>query len=235
MHRSTARILALLLLGGGGRTAACPVGEEKAALEHEILSAWQVPPEKLDYVVFTHAPDATVPCVVLVSVSEHGTIHAEGGTIGVVELVRAGDRWRRGFEQRGAFEMGGFGHAPKGTWLKLGRARTVLAFEIESMHFGYVWRMLVLGAKLAGRYEEIVGFGTRHDNSATGDEGPGWGWSGTFEPVERAGAEFPDLCVSFCGTEERGKEIVRVDREELLRFDGKEYRLQSEQGTPLPW
>lgn len=235
MKRSVARLLALALTLGSGRVAACPVGAEKAALEREILYAWQVPPEQLDHVVFAHAPDAAVPCAVLVSVSEHGTSHADGATIGVVELVRDGDRWQRGFEQRGALEIGVFGRAPKGAWLKLGRKRAVLAFEIESMHFGLIWKMTVLGAKLDGRYVEITGIRTRYDNSATGDEGPEWGWAGMLEPVEREAAEFPDLRVTYCGTEERDKEVVRVDREELLRFDGKVYRLMSENGTPLPW
>ncbi len=231
----TRRVTRLALVISAGRAVACPAGVEMAALEREILSAWRVPAEQLDYVVFTHAPDATVPCVVLVSASEHGTSHADGGTIGVVELVRDGGKWRRGFEQRGAFVMGGFGRAPKGAWLRLGRKRAVLAFEIESMHFGLIWKTTVLGAKLDGRYEEIAGIGTRHDNSATGEEGLEWGWDGKFEPVERGGADFPDLRVTCHGTEERDKEVVRVDREELLRFDGNKYRLQSAKGTTPPW
>ncbi|MEO7116174.1 MAG: hypothetical protein ABIZ18_09955 [Caldimonas sp.] len=203
--------------------SACPPQGDRATIEKDILSGWKVGGvgSPVDYWSFLPFPDNPGQCVVLVSLKQ-GQEHAVGGIISILEFSAHGSEWTKTFEQKNALSLGSFGKAPKGKLLKLGKTRTALAFEVDGMHFGYIGTSLVLLAKIAGRYTQILSLDTHYDNSGTGEDAA-WEWNGTLEFLD-TGGEFPDIRVSFSGTEGRDRLIYPVNRVERYTFVGHAYK-----------
>jgi hypothetical protein len=204
---------------------ACPYGQDRVKLAREIVSGWdnaQTSPSVVDYVSFLESSDNLNQCLVLVSLTDQGLCHACGATISILEFSGSGKEWRRTFEQRDALNMGSFGRAPVATLLKLGKSGPALQFQLGGMHFGYAGKTLVLATKIEGQYKEVLLLQTHHDNRGSGEDET-WEWDAKTEFVE-GNAEFPDIRVSYSGTEKRNEKIEPVNRSETYRFSDGQYK-----------
>jgi hypothetical protein len=77
-------------------------------------------------------------------------------------------------------------------------------------------------AKIDGQYKEVLQLQTHLDNSGSGED-EAWKWDAKPEFVE-GNAEFPDIRVSYYGTEKRNEKIEPVTRSELYRFSDGQYK-----------
>jgi hypothetical protein len=203
----------------------CPSGQDRVKFAKEILSGWnpaQPGSGVVDYVSFLPSPDNPNQCLVLVSFTDQGLCQACGATISILEFSASGKEWRRTFEQRDALNMGSFGRAPEARLLKLGENGPALQFQLGGMHLGYVGNTLVLVAKIDGQYKEVLQLQTHHDNTGSG-ENQAWGWDAKTEFAE-GNTEFPDIRVSYSGTEKRNEKIEPVSRVETYRFSDGQYK-----------
>ena len=204
---------------------ACPSGQDSVKLAKEIVSGWdnaQTSPSIVDYVSFFQSSDNPNQCIVLVSLTDQGLCHACGATISILEFSASGKEWKRTFEQRDALNMGSFGKAPEAALLQLGKSGSALQFQLGGMHFGYVDNGLILVAKIDGQYKEVLQLQTHHDNSGSGED-EAWKWDAKTEFVE-GNAKFPDIRVSYNGTEKRNEKIEPVSRIETYRFSDGQYK-----------
>ncbi len=203
---------------------ACPSQREQATIGKGIRSGWKIADAgfpSIDYISFLPVPENPGQCVVLVSVTQDDA-HANGGTISILELTANAGQWRQTFEQKEVLSLGSFGKAPEGHFLKLGQTANALGFEVTGMHFGYEGTDLVLLAKIAGNYQEILSLATHYDNNGAGEDAL-WQWDGTLEFL-KGESEFPDIRVTYSGTEGRDQLVYPVNRTEIYTFVDHAYR-----------
>ena len=205
---------------------ACPTGEERAALEGEIVRQWgRTRGDKaVRHVAFVHG-EGNAPCLVLVSVNEKNDYcHAAGATTGLAEIARDGSGpWRIGYIQRSVTEFGQFGRAPVGRRWPLDPGARILAFELDSMHQGIGSHNVMLVAKVGGAYKEVLLFSTHEDNDGSGEEEL-WSFNSTAEIRVRSDGTLPDIVLRTSGTEKVHGKIRKVDETTEYVFQDGDYR-----------
>lgn len=207
--------------------AECPVEEGQEAILRSLLADFEVVPSEekpLDMVSFLPLPSATADCVVVVSVSDAGDCHACAATVHLAELTATSRGWQTTMKQPRAFKMGAWGRSPAPSLMHSGARPFALKLSGADMAFGYTSSFVSVIAKVDGWYRELLALRTGASNCCTGNYEAQWEWSATVEPIE-GGSDFPDLRVTYSGTEERDGAIISADDTQRYRFSGEEYRI----------
>lgn len=215
------------LLVSSSSLAQCPTEAEQDAVLGSLLAELGVTPSQespLDLVSFLSWPREESDCVVVVSVSDESHCHACAATVHVAEIKATSEGWRTTLKQPRALKMGPWGRSPKPSLMESGDRPFALKFSGGNMAFGYTSSFVSLNARVEGRYREVLALRTGASNCCTGTEESLWEWQATVEPVG-CGPGFPDLRVTYSGTEIRGGAIVSAADTQELRFNGEEYRL----------
>lgn len=224
--RSLATLTAALVVAPAA-LAECPAEEGREAILRSLLADFDVVPSEekpLDLVSFLPLPSATSDCLLVVGVSEEGDCHACGASVHLAELTATSGGWQTTLKQPRAFEMGAWGRSPEPSLMHSGDRPFALKLSGADMAFGYTSSFVSVVAKVDGWYREVLSLRTGESNCCTGDDEAQWEWQATVEPIE-IGSGFPDLRVTYSGTEERDGAIHSAAGTQEFRFDGEEYRL----------
>ena len=201
---------------------ACPSGHDRVVVGDELaaISLEQAGPKAVDYVSFLPTPGDPASCFILVSLAGPSDCPYCRATIDIFELKRVHEQWAQAFMQRAALNLGEWGKAPKATLLNMNGP--MFRFEQPGMHRGHADNVLVLAAKVDGRFKVVLELKTKDDNSAVDGERP-WRWSAETSFITKKNA-FPDIQATFSWTEESGDAIRVVRRTQLYAFKGGGYK-----------